>query len=190
MIKINNNQSKGQAMNVNRYPSDEYFGDYPRLSPTSPFLPFSSSSLLSARNMSTSIDDDSPDVNENHDNGAVNYSRSNVILASSESLLAAFMNTVDQRRLETILDEQKHIPPGVRYVDFPTKYAHEDHTSETIYGMDMHSLRVGDLINDAIISAFAKIAFADSPFGSSVHSLLHICPNKPKFIPNGMVVRQ
>ena len=45
-------------MNVNRYPSDEYFGDYPRLSPTSPFLPFSSSSLLSARNMSTSIDDD------------------------------------------------------------------------------------------------------------------------------------
>ena len=113
--------------------------------------------------MSTSIDDDIPDVNENHDNDAMDHSRSKGILASSDSLLVSFMNTVDQHRLETILDEQKHIPPGVRYVDFPTKYAHEDHTSETIYGMDMHSLRVGDLINDAIISAFAKIAFANSP---------------------------
>ena len=115
--------------------------------------------------MSTSsFYDDSPNVNENQDNGAMDHSRSKEILASSESLLASFMNTVDQHRLVTILGEQKHIPPGVRYVDFPNKSAHEDHTSETIYGMDMHSLRVGDLINDAIISAFAKIAFANSPF--------------------------
>lgn len=159
------NRSKEQTMNIRqqRYHSSECSDYRTCLFPTSSFLQTSSSFLSSARNK-PSLNDDTPDVNENQANDSMDFSGSNDILASSDSLLAAFMNTVDQHRLVRILNEQKHIPPGVRYVDFPTESAHEDHTSETIYGMDMHSVRVGEMINDAIISAFAKIAFANSPF--------------------------
>lgn len=108
------------------------------------------------------FDDDIGGVNENHRSGAFHREKSDGMMDDPESLLASFMSTVDQCRLDRILDEQEHIPSGVRYAHFPNASAHEDHTSETIFGMDLHSLRVGELMNDAVISAFAKIAFANS----------------------------
>ncbi len=85
----------------------------------------------------------------------------------SEEFLSLFSSRMNPQRLQQILDDQTNIQSGVRYTaDFPSKsYPYEeDHTNETIFGMDLHSLRKGELVNDAIISAFTKIAFANSPY--------------------------
>lgn len=91
---------------------------------------------------------------------------------TSSAFLNLFTTTMDPERLRRVLDDQANIASGQRYGDYLTinrssQHSYEDHTNETIFGMDLHSLREGELVNDAMIGAFTKLAFAASPYWES-----------------------